>query len=79
MTSYADKWSAADMTLRDYFAAQAVNGYLSYKHHNEIPNRVATYAYAVADAMLAVRKQAVDAEEFLAEQGVTLEDREQPD
>lgn len=51
-----------DMTLRDYFAAKAMNGLTANpQYFDEIGGtdneRTARYAYAQADAMLAVREQ----------------------
>ena len=51
------------MTLRDYFAAKAMQGMLS--HHGAVQNKKqaendvagAARAYAIADAMLAAREQ----------------------
>ena len=54
------------MTLRDYFAAQAITGLLSGNHSISItdeniilryPNAFAKFSYQIADAMLEVRKQ----------------------
>lgn len=45
------------MTLRDYFAAKAMQGLLAA--HNpkvDVSEPIAKYAYAVADAMLEARK-----------------------
>ncbi len=50
----------AGMSLRDYFAAKALAGYLSaFDGSNEIPSdqKLAKWSYAVADAMLEARKQ----------------------
>lgn len=49
------------MTLRDYFAAQCVSSFVSYELLNpsnpEITaSHVAEFAYAMADAMMKVRK-----------------------
>lgn len=45
------------MTLRDYFAAKAMQSYL--RHSGEVPmDRVAATAYAMADAMLRARGEA---------------------
>ena len=51
------------MTLRDYFAAKAMQGMLAYPgcdsrgshHNNNTPQGVAIMAYAYADAMIAER------------------------
>jgi hypothetical protein len=43
------------MSLRDYFAAKVVQAYLTFKP--DIDNKkAATWAYGVADAMIAARK-----------------------
>ena len=44
------------MTLRDYFAAKAMAN--EYTQHNNNPDKVAEWAYAVADAMLKAREEA---------------------
>ncbi|WP_241065250.1 MULTISPECIES: hypothetical protein [Achromobacter] len=47
---------AMGMTLRDYFAAKAMQGEVAACHEKRaVPEEVARYAYAVADAMLAAR------------------------
>lgn len=49
--------NTAGMTLRDYFAAKAMQSYL--RHSGEVPmDRVAATAYAMADAMLRARGEA---------------------
>ena len=49
----------AGMTLRDYFAAKAMQGWITARHpdhHGEDgPETLASDAYTVADAMLAAR------------------------
>ena len=51
------------MTLRDYFAAQALNGYLAGRNSNRdeasrfCVDPVAAACYAYADAMLAARER----------------------
>ena len=53
---------ASDMTLRDYFAAKAMQGMLA--HHGVLQNKKqaendavgATHAYLIADAMLKARE-----------------------
>ncbi|KHS87102.1 hypothetical protein [Pectobacterium brasiliense] len=45
------------MTLRDYFAAKALQGLIANKNHPEsfTPDGDTTYCYAIADAMLKAR------------------------
>jgi hypothetical protein len=43
------------MDLRDYFAAKALAN--KYTQNENMPDKVAEWAYAVADAMLEARKQ----------------------
>lgn len=58
--------SHGGMTLRDYFAAKALTGLLSYPgqegrgshHSNSTPDLTARDAYVYADAMLAHRQKA---------------------
>ncbi|MGJ0482009.1 hypothetical protein [Pantoea agglomerans] len=45
------------MTMRDYFAAKAMQGELSKSDGYETPSKIADYAYQVADAMLRARGQ----------------------
>jgi hypothetical protein len=48
----------AGMTLRDYFAAKAMQGLLATETFCERDDReIAKFAYGQADAMLAARKQ----------------------
>ena len=49
----------AGMSLRDYFAAKAMLGVITDPHHDvaEGYDTVASYAYSLADAMLAAREQ----------------------
>lgn len=58
--------SYSGMTLRDYFAAKAMQGCLAYSHVNPQwgnyhencePEQVAVMAYILADAMLKARGQ----------------------
>ena len=42
------------MTLRDYFAAKSLAN--EYTQHDGNPDKVAEWAYAVADAMLKARE-----------------------
>jgi len=50
-----DTPSVPGMTLRDYFAAQAMAGYLANCGEDPAPFRCAAMAYELADAMLLVR------------------------
>lgn len=43
------------MTLRDYFAAKAMNGYISARAEGSM-DEIAEYSYKYADAMLKVRE-----------------------
>ena len=48
----------AGMTLRDYFAAKAMQSYLTHEQGaNQIVDVVAGWAYEMADAMLEVRSK----------------------
>lgn len=47
------EWSKG-MTLRDYFAAKAMNALATYEEYP--PERAAKYAYEYADAMLKARE-----------------------
>lgn len=42
------------MTLRDYFAAKALDH--PYSYHDSDPAKVAEWAYVIADAMMEARK-----------------------
>lgn len=44
------------MSMRDYFAAAAINGLVSREGDQRTNQRLAETAFAVADAMLAARK-----------------------
>ena len=49
---------ASGMTLRDYFAAKAMQGFSAASDMNGVPlNEVARQAYDVADAMLEARSK----------------------
>lgn len=54
---------ASDATLRDYFAAKAMGGFIEYQKywdeptHQESCETVARYAYEMADAMLKEREK----------------------
>lgn len=53
----AHRFVADGMTLRDYFAAKAMQSCLSGKDRDEFTaNEWATFAYDMADAMLEARK-----------------------
>jgi hypothetical protein len=53
----ASTWQAHGMTLRDYFAAKAMQGQLSRSNANYLSDdQHAEYAYAVADAMIKARE-----------------------
>lgn len=56
VTSYAETWKASDMTLRDYFAAQALGAVLAGGASTEA-NADAELAYRIADAMLKEREE----------------------
>lgn len=47
-------WQFSGMNLRDYFAAKALAN--PYTTHDSAPDKVAEWAYQVADAMLAARQ-----------------------
>ena len=48
-------WLENGMTLRDYFAAQAMSAIMTSESYNGSVARVAETAYLMADAMLEVR------------------------
>ena len=49
------------MTLRDYFAAKAIQGFIAYASHKGIytppDDELASSAYQLADAMMKAREQ----------------------
>ena len=49
-------WGSEGMTLRDYFAAKAMQGFLANPERSNTRD-VAKWAYSAADAMLAAREQ----------------------
>ena len=57
--AYGNSGPHIGMTLRDYFAAKAMLGILNDPHReiNHPYDAVASYAYSLADAMLAAREQ----------------------
>lgn len=46
----------AGMTLRDYFAAKAMQGMLCHKYPFDNPEQAAEWSYQFADAMLKARE-----------------------
>ena len=53
-------WGSVDckgMTLRDYFAGQALQGAIADVSQSNLPDDVAAYAYELADAMLKARRE----------------------
>lgn len=52
--AFPDGLGNKGMTLRDYFAAKALAN--SYTYHDGNPDKVAEWAYSVADAMLCARE-----------------------
>lgn len=57
-SNYEKVWSSPGMTLRDYFAAKAMQGFIANKDRPMTfhPDDDAAYAYAIADAMLRARE-----------------------
>lgn len=52
------EWHAADgMTLRDYFAAKAMQGMILLRSYSGTADQMAEEAYVMADAMLKAREQ----------------------
>lgn len=49
-------YTSDGMTLRDYFAAKALQGYLANGEPVEFATKIAEDAYAMADAMLRARE-----------------------
>lgn len=49
------EWSAKGMSLRDYFAGQALAGLVSRDNYGATPSEWAVEAYKMADAMLIVK------------------------
>ncbi|EMD5647431.1 hypothetical protein VRM73_004648 [Enterobacter hormaechei] len=54
--NYDSKYSVPGMTLRDYFAAMAMQGRLANPDWLCSDDRTATEAYQIADAMLRARE-----------------------
>jgi len=56
--TYLAENMAHGMTLRDYFAASAIQGLLSTEHYRGVPHDfVAKEGFRVADAMLKAREE----------------------
>ena len=54
---FAELYGNGGMTLRDYFAAKAMQGYLTHEQAANSPEDVvASWAYSMADAMLRARE-----------------------
>jgi hypothetical protein len=52
--------SVGGLSLRDYFAAAAMQGLISHNHYGAISDeKIAKGSYELADAMLAARKEGV--------------------
>lgn len=49
-------WPSQGMTLRDYFAAKAMQGFAADPNTEAVAKTVARFAYGWADAMLAARE-----------------------
>jgi hypothetical protein len=59
MHNYGDgKYASHGMTLRDYFAAKAMQGFMANKSNpmHFQPEADASWAYSIADAMLKARE-----------------------
>lgn len=55
-SGYVYPSNSAGMSLRDWFAGQVLAGHAYTIHSVQAHSRVATKAYAIADAMLKARK-----------------------
>jgi hypothetical protein len=55
MNAFPNMTGQQGMDLRDYFAAKAMQGFLT-GHYDLYPHEVAERAYAMADAMLEASK-----------------------
>lgn len=51
--------TSGGMTLRDYFAAAALQGFVTNNGTDTADGTLAAWAYLLADAMLAARKEAL--------------------
>lgn len=60
--NYEQKYAGEGMTLRDYFAAKALQGYLAgfqtqgFSIQSDMQDQIARGMYSMADAMLDARK-----------------------
>lgn len=55
------EWTEDGMSLRDYFAAKAMQGVLSIDVDLDCPPKhIASWSYEIADAMLAERNSPID-------------------
>ena len=59
-TDHGSVYALPGMTLRDYFAAKALQGMLADKSSGYPHREYACDAYSLADAMLAERKQPME-------------------
>ncbi|HHT3488394.1 TPA: hypothetical protein ACTYMW_005350 [Enterobacter hormaechei] len=55
-SNYEKIWSSPGMTLRDYFAAKAMQGIISSECNYGAFSDLASDAYSIADAMLRARE-----------------------
>lgn len=55
--NYDSKYSGLGMTLRDYFAAKAMQGIISSECNYGAFSDLASDAYSIADAMLRAREE----------------------
>lgn len=55
--NYDSKYSGPGMTLRDYFAAKAMQGIISSECNYGAFSDLASDAYSIADAMLLAREE----------------------
>jgi hypothetical protein len=55
-STYLDPKSFLGMTLRDYFASAAMQGYMGYSKATMSLDEVAIWSYKVADALLKARQ-----------------------
>lgn len=55
--NYDSKYSGPGMTLRDYFAAKAMQGIISSECNYGAFSDLASDAYSISDAMLSAREE----------------------